>query len=173
MEITVSTGVIFKIKKAPAMAFQAVVKQWDKAAPKAPVTYIESKDRNEENPSDPDYIQAKRDYEERRNTALFDAAILFCTEIESVPEGINKPEDDDWLEDLKILGIAPGAGKRERYLSWVKYYAAPDDTDLVSLNVAISRVNGVSEGDVSAAMAAFKSAQRGRIDTELSPERAD
>jgi hypothetical protein len=147
------------------MAFQAVVKQWDRLAPKAPVTYIEAKERNEENPSDPDYIQVKRDYEERRNAALFDAAILFCTEIESVPEGINKPEDNDWLEDLKILGIAPGAGKRERYLSWVK-------SDLVSLNVAISRINGVSEGDVSAAMAAFKSAQGRGTDTELSPERA-
>ena len=171
--VKTSTGTVFKVKKAPAMTFQAVARQWEARAPKVPTVFIEAKGRTEENPSDPDYLKAKEKHEENRNIALFDAAILLCTEIDTLPEGMESPENEGWLEDLKILGIAPGPGKRERYLAWVKYYAAPDESDMMDLNIAISRRNGVNEGDVTAAMAAFKSASGRREDRELSPERTD
>ncbi len=172
MEITVSTGVKFKVKKAPSMAFQAVARQWEMKAPKVPVVLIEAKGRKEENPSDPDYVKALKKFEEDKGLGLFDAAILLCTEVVSIPENMEASDKEDWLENLKLIGICPGNGKRERYLSWVKYYAAPMDEDMVLLNNSIARENGVSEGDVSAAMAALKSAQERAADRDLSPERA-
>jgi hypothetical protein len=91
------------------MAFQTIVRQWKAKEPKVPVTFIADKERNEENPADPDYQVAKKEYEESRTLALFDAAILLCTQVESIPEGVDTPEDEGWLEDLTILGISPGS----------------------------------------------------------------
>lgn len=173
MEIKTSTGVIFKVKKVPSRAFQDVVKKWRGKEPQVPVVYIESKGKEEPNPADPDYIEQKKRYEQDMSLALIDAAILLCTEIVSIPEGVEKPEDSGWLENLEILGIAPSEGKRERYLAWVKYYAAPHDEDMLQINTAIFRQNGVSEGDVTAAMAEFKSTQARGTDRDVSSERAN
>ncbi|MDD5702382.1 MAG: hypothetical protein PHU23_10085, partial [Dehalococcoidales bacterium] len=132
--VTTSKGVVFRVKKSPPVVFRAVVQQWAERAPKAPVILSMEKDREEENPADPAYLEAKARHEEGCNMALMDAAILLCTAVENVPDDVNRPEDTDWLEDLEIMGIAPGPGKRERYLAWVKYYAAPDESDMVILS---------------------------------------
>ncbi len=173
MEITVSTGVKFNVKKAPAMAFRAVVKAWDARAPKVPTLFIEDKGRREENPNDPDYLKAVEKFQEDKGIALFDAAILLCTEVRFVPENIETYEGGEWLENLKLIGISPGNEKRDKYLAWVKYYAATNEDDMMLLNKSIARSNWVSEGDIPAAIAGFKSSQERATDRDISPERAD
>jgi flagella basal body P-ring formation protein FlgA len=128
----------------------------------------DKKGRMEDNPNDPEYAKALAEYQTQSNLALLDAAILLCTDIESIPEGIDKPEDSNWSDNLWLaginvdqLGIAEGSKKRQRYLAWVKFYAAANDDDIIVMNREISRANGVSEGDVTAAMAAYKSNSRG------------
>lgn len=159
-EITVSTGVVFKIKKAPSLAFQTIVGNLKQNEPKVPVCENPNKGRREENPNDPDYLKAKSEYDNKANLALMDAAIILCTEIKSIPEGFEKPEDKDWFEILSIIGITPEQlgldNKRKRYLAWVKFHAASDD-DMFLISKEIVRLNGVSEGDVTAVMAAYKS----------------
>jgi hypothetical protein len=166
--LKVSTGVVFKIKKAPSMAFQTLVKNLKINEPKVPRYMNDKKGREEDNPNDPEYAKALAEYQTQSNMALLDAAILLCTDIESIPEGIDKPEDSNWSDNLWLaginvdqLGIAEGSKKRQRYLAWVKFYAAANDDDIIAMNREISRANGVSEGDVTAAMAAYKSNARG------------
>ena len=160
-EITVSTGVVLKIKKAPSLAFQTIVGNLKQNEPKVPVCENPNKGRKEENPNDPDYLKAKSEYDNKANLALLDAAIILCTEIKFIPDGFEKPEDSDWYDSLSIIGITEdqlGAdNKKKRYLAWVKYFAASMDDDLVLINKEIARLNGVSEGDVTAVMAAYKS----------------
>jgi hypothetical protein len=160
-KITVSTGVVLKIRKAPSLAFQTLVANLKQNEPKIPKMLREEKGRTEENPNDPDYIKAKEEYTNRTNLALIDAAIVLCTDIDSIPEGFEKPEGSDWYDSLSIIGITEDQlgtdNKKRRYLAWVKYFAAPMDEDLVLINKEIARLNGVSEGDVTAVMAAYKS----------------
>jgi len=160
-EITVSTGVVFKVKKAPSLAFQTIVSNLKQNEPKVPIWENPDKGRKEENPNDPDYIKAITEYNNKTNLALLDAAIVLCTEIKSIPEGFEKPEDQTWFEDLVIIGITIEqlGAKKKRYLAWVKYHAAPMDEDIVLINKEIARLNGVSEGDVTAVMAAYKSSE--------------
>jgi hypothetical protein len=169
--LKVSTGVIFKIKRAPSMAFQTLVKNLKRNEPKMPRFMNDAKGRMEDNPNDPDYAKAMAEYQTQSDLALLDAAILLCTDIVTIPEGTDKPEDTEWSDNLWLaginvdqLGIAEGSKKRQRYLAWVKFYAAATDEDIVAINREISRVNGVSEGDVTAAMAAYKSDARGGTD---------
>jgi hypothetical protein len=160
-KITVSTGVVFKIKKAPSLAFQTIVANLKKNEPKVPILENKNKGRKEENPNDPDYLKAITEYDNKTNLALLDAAIILCTEIDSLPEGFEKPEDPAWFENMAVAGISIEQlgidHKRQRYLSWVKFHAAPMDEDILAFNKEIARLNGVSEGDVTAAMAAYKS----------------
>jgi hypothetical protein len=167
-KLTTSTGVIFKIKKAPSMAFQTLVKNLKANEPKIPRYMNDKKGRMEDNPNDPEYAKALAEYQTQSDLALLDAAILLCTDLESIPDGVDKPEDIGWSENLWLaginvdqLGIADNSKKRQRYLAWVKFYAAATDEDIMAMNREISRVNGVSEGDVTAAMAAYKSDARG------------
>lgn len=162
-EIIVSTGVVLRIKKAPSLAFQTIVSNLKQEEPKVPVLDNPNKGRKEENPNDPNYLEEVKQYNSKTNLALLDAAIVLCTEIKSIPEGFEKPDGVNWFEDLSIIGITVEQlgikHKKKRYLAWVKYHAAPMDEDIVLINKEIARLNGVSEGDVTAVMAAYKSTQ--------------
>jgi hypothetical protein len=72
--------------------------------PKPPIVMIEDKGREEENPSDPDYLYALERVDIERSLAATDAMILFGVELideEGNPTGV--PEDGEWLDKLKFL----------------------------------------------------------------------
>lgn len=66
--------------------------------PKVPVVYIEAKDREEENPNDPAYMEAVERANMERGNAVLDAIITFGVEL---VDGV--PEDDSWLRKLQML----------------------------------------------------------------------
>lgn len=66
--------------------------------PKVPVVYIEAKDREEENPNDPAYLEAVERANTERGNAVLDAIITFGVEL---VDGV--PEDDSWLRKLQML----------------------------------------------------------------------
>jgi hypothetical protein len=157
-KITVSTGVVFKIKKAPSLVFQSLASEFKRNEPKIPVLENVGKGRKEENPNDPDYLKAKEEYDNKTNLALLDAALVVCTELDTLPADMELPDGPNWVENLLAAGMNLDLStKRKRYLAWVKFFAAPMDEDILAFNKEIARLNGVSEGDVTAAMAASKS----------------
>lgn len=94
--VTLSTGVSVRLRPVSSSLVEemkGVIKM-----PPVPVVWIEAKEREEENPNDPRYIEAVQDVEMRRADAIFDALSTFGVEL---IDGL--PKDDTWLKKLKLL----------------------------------------------------------------------
>lgn len=95
-EVTLSTGVCVCLHPVSSSLVEEM-----KAAipmPPVPVVYIEAKDREEENPNDPRYIDAVEEVNRKRGDAILDALLIFGVEL---VEGL--PEDKTWLKKLRLL----------------------------------------------------------------------
>ena len=66
--------------------------------PEPPMVYIEAKDREEPNPSDPEYIKQLEENERKRNVAAFDIMAMFGIELVG-----GLPSDDSWIKKLKMM----------------------------------------------------------------------
>lgn len=94
--VTLSTGVVVELHPVSSSLVEEM-----KAAiemPPVPVVWIEEKEREEENPNDPRYIEAVEEVQRKRADSIFDALCTFGVEL---VDGL--PEDDVWLKKLKLL----------------------------------------------------------------------
>lgn len=94
--VTLSTGVVVRLKPVSS----SLVEEMKGAIkmPPVPVVYIEAKEREEENPNDPRYIDEVEDVNRRRADAIFDALCTFGVEL---VDGL--PEDTMWIKKLRFL----------------------------------------------------------------------
>lgn len=118
--------------------------------------------RDEPNPNDPDYIAALDRFQNDQIFRVANVVMLMGTKLESVPEGVDKPEDEDWIEMLETLGITvPHATKHQRYLSWLRLYALRANDEVTAIIGNVVRLSGVTEVEVQRAASAFRgTAQR-------------
>jgi len=152
--VTLSTGVVLKIKPFPRTFIFAVTGRIKK--PKPPLVFIESKGREEENPDDPDYQEALEKWAVDVANAGNDVALLRGCEIESIPEGLPGPDSKEWKNEMEVYGLPMIKNPVARYLSWLKAIAAPLERDIILLLGEIGRLTGVSEADVEDAVALFR-----------------
>ncbi len=164
-KLTLSTGVVFKIMDIPLFAFDKIKENMERERPKVPVVYIEAKDREEANPNDPDYIAAIDAFERKQSEKLIDMIIVLGTELDQVPEGFPKDDDESWTSKLKLLGFDIPEDKDERYLTWIKLCAMRTREDYESLLIACSRSAGVTEEDVAEAAASFRDSKKRAADS--------
>ena len=94
--VTLSTGVRAILTPVASTLIQDVMSEVPD--PPVPMWMNPEKEREEENPLDPEYIRAMREAEKKRSDAALDAVILFGVEL---PDGI--PEDNRWLKNLQYL----------------------------------------------------------------------
>ncbi len=153
--VELSTGVKLKIRPVPRHFLYEVSRRF--VMPKPPVYFNEAKGREEENPGHPDYAAALDKYLGDVATAGTDAALLFGTEIEHIPEGFLGPDDKGFIEQMEILGLERLDNKKARYLYWVKSIAAPLGDDINGLLEELGRLTGVAESDTEDAVARFRS----------------
>ena len=148
--ITLSTGVVLRGKQAPPLALVSVLAAFPR--PKPPVYMNKQMGREMENPDDPDYIEQVRSWQMESSSATLNALIMYGTELVSKPKRMPGPEDDDWLDEYRLLGlpIYP-SNKYWRYLIWIKVKAATADTDLNLVKEVVGRLSGVPESKVKAA----------------------
>ena len=175
---TLRSGVVLSLRKvAPVMlqrALEALV------APEVPKVYIEDKETYEENPSDPDYLEAFRTYQIKRGTLMQEVSLAKGTEIKSLPEGVVGPDDDAWIADVEFLGIniTNKDSKVARHLQWL-YFQLVDIEELQALVLSAQAYNGlVSEEYVLKEMYFFRHPEkRGELntsdDTEAPTDRRD
>lgn len=165
-KIELSTGVVLKITGAPLHAMDAVRRSLEAQRPQVPKTYIEAKAREVRNPDDPDYQAALLRFEDAVAQKVYDAAVMLGTEIESVPDGMERPEADGWVAMVADIGIGEEIPERPRprYLAWVKWVAAPTVEDNATLINAVERKMGVTEEGVAEAAALFRSRTERRAD---------
>jgi len=95
-EFTLSTGVVVKLQPVSASLIEDIrnaIKM-----PPVPTVWIEAKDREEENPNDPRYVEAVQETESKRAVATLDALVTFGVELVN-----GLPENDSWIKKLKRL----------------------------------------------------------------------
>ena len=103
--ITLSTGAEVEILKAPTMVLQEIQKQAQSGKPKVPKVWIEDKGREEENPNDPDYLDAMKDWLGQAGLKGIEVSLIFGTKIKSLPGNIPVLESNEWQDDLKYMGL--------------------------------------------------------------------
>lgn len=155
-----STGVRVRLNPVSTSLVEEV--QRSVPMPDVPVVYIEAKDREEENPNDPQYIKDVEEATDKRGDAVFDALCMFGIEL---VDGL--PEDDLWLKKLRYLekrGIMDLSGfnlKDEFDLEFLyKRYVAVAGADLRM----ISGLHGFNPLEVARSRAIFLGDEAGDTD---------
>ena len=149
-EVTLSSGVVLRIKQAPPLTLIKVMAHFQR--PKPPVYFNKTMGREVENPDDPDYLESVQAYKTQSSNAMLDALIILGTELVAVPKGFPKPEKDDWLEEYRLLGLPVlSENKIWRYLTWLTFKAITNEKDLDLIQKAVGRKSGVPESAVKSA----------------------
>ena len=165
--VTLSTGVTVMPTTVSRLLIADAVKRVKR--PKPPTIYIESKGRHEENETDPEYIEAVEQYEADMADILFNLLILRGMKVVHVPESVPSLESEEWIEDLKFLGIEVPQSPRARFVAWVKYIAAPEEEDLTFLANKLRGTVGVPDAEVSSAADGFQSDETPSTDNGTAP----
>jgi hypothetical protein len=126
--------------------------------PEVPMWHNPDKDRDEPNPSDPDYLSALEDANRERGIAAIDTMALFGIDISALPT------DDAWLKKLQYM--------EKRNLIDLTDYDLEDEQErefvfkrFIAVNNIILKkimaVSGISEEEVAAAEASFRGNEEG------------
>lgn len=158
-----SRGIVFKLRKVPALIANDAVKRI--VDPKPPIWHDPDKDRDEINPNDPVYLEAKARAQGEREDLMTRIYMTMGAEVVTLPKGIESPESEVWAEELTEFGLVVPESGRARYYAWLKWYALTDD-DLKAFIAAILRYGGATlEGDVVKAAATFRANGAGTTDS--------
>jgi len=154
--LTLQSGVVLRLKPiSPGLLRRAAAKIPELEVPRV---YLDEKQREEENPNDPRYLQALGERSEKQALAQMDVAILYGTTVESIPEGGLNSESDwaqPFIED-EIISEDDLGSPRKRYLNWMLYYALRG-SDEARLFARIIALCGLTEAEVAEVMASFRS----------------
>ena len=139
--ITLSTGARAKIHSVSASLVDQVSARVKD--PEVPMWFNEKKDREEPNPSDPNYLRALDDVSRERGLAAMDALIMFGVELVDP-----MPEDDLWIRKLALVGIKiDPEDELEKEFMYKKYIAVgAEDVTLVTDKSGMS-AEAVAEAD--------------------------
>lgn len=142
--------------------------------PEIPMIYIEEDDRHEANPNHPAYQKALLDRANDIGMRIIEATLSIGTELVSVPEGLAKPEDDSWLRRAKIARHEFNQDDtEERYLAWLRFYAAEIQEDLNRINSIPLQLAGIQEVEVEKAIDTFRGGEERGADNGVSGEVSD
>lgn len=151
---TLSSGVVVRHKKVPPMILAKIESKF--VEPPVPSVYDEQSDRYIPNPDDPNYERELNQFRMDKGNAMLDAMMALGTELVSLPEGLPKPDDEDWIENLAYLGVEVPKLAIGRWLAWVKYVAATDTSDIQELAKHGSQALGITEAEVADSIARFQ-----------------
>lgn len=165
-EVELKNGVRLKLRAVPPLLVRKAVSKIVRPVP--PRVLIEDKGREEENPNDPDYQKALEEYGQKTFDAGANVMLALGVKVLSVPEGLCQPKDDQWVQELAAAGFEPDVSTDPaRRLSWISYYAITSEEDVIRIVLGVSRLTGVGESEVAAAMESFRSGEVRGSDNEL------
>lgn len=170
-QIRLSNGVVLRLKPIPPFVLERALAAIPE--PKPPLWTNPEKGREEENPLDPDYLEARDRHAAARIMAISNVAMAVGTEIDSLPEGFPPPESAEWAEDLSAVGIeVPERPAKARYVAWLRYKALERPEDISTITGLPLLLGGISEEEVGQAMAGFRRDEAGGVDPDA-PTRRD
>ncbi len=143
--------------------------------PQPPMAHVVEKERDEPNPSDPDYMAAHQRWTAETSIRLLRALVTSLTTLEDVPEGMDGPESEEFSDMLEGVGLKLGRSPKLRYVQWVFYVALTEQKDIIDLGVVLMRQSGAREEDVAEAQALFRRGEERDSNNGASPggNRAD
>jgi len=164
-ELTLSTGITLKLKPVP----QAVIRRAASKVPRPvpPKFFVPDKDREEENPDDPDYLRAVDEWTAQQALAVQKVVYLMGTEPAMIPDGAEGPQGQGWPEVPLYLGIISEEELENpylRYIAWLETYAARTEKDQLDLLTLPIQLAGITEQEVMNAITSFRSRARGGAD---------
>ncbi len=160
-EIELQNGIVLKTKPVSEITLRVVVTRIP--LPKVPIEKFgkEGEEVEEPWPESPEYKQDLHDAMVRRNHALAHACQVVGTECLSVPEGYYEPEDDGWLDLLRVAGaeLDPSELKTpmDRYAAWLDHHAITGFFDLNKITQAVLMLSAIMEEEVWEAIRFFRS----------------
>lgn len=159
-ETELSNGIVVRFKPVPPLALQEATRAIK--PPTVPVTFVEAKGREEENPNDPDYLAAVEQHQIEQSMVAIRTLLLLGVEPVSVPDTVPPIESDEWMTPLRLVGVPVGNvdDRWERKLAWLQYVALERRPDLDACIVGAMRASGVTEADVAMLLANFRSRTR-------------
>ncbi len=167
--VTLANGVVIRCKPVSVMTLRYASTSVPR--PKPPVIRNKDKDRDEEWEGDPAYQQALMDWENKVGDTGTNVMLLLGTEIESVPDNVEKVGDDGWVELLQATGMDVNVSSEPaRYLSWLRFYAITTPQDLLMITANIAEKSGVLDKDVQASLESFRGGADGGTDLENKTE---
>ncbi len=164
-ELTLSNGIVLSLRPIPPGIIERAIARLEK--PKVPKITLKDKGVEEENPNDPEYLDAVAIRERKVIETSTDVMFLVGTVIKSIPDGLCGPDDDGWLdaEMMGYLGVeAEMKTKYDRYLSWLHLYGLACQEDVLVVLSAVTKMAGLGEEDVQAAVSRFRSRKTRRTD---------
>lgn len=165
---TCENGVVLKFKPFSIFRVMAVLEKFKD--PPIPKEWDEERQVWDENPWKKEYLDAKEEVASQRGMATIDAILAFGTEIVSIPDDVEKPEDTNWVEEMQVVGVELNlANATARRLNWLKMVAV-GSTDLTGVLRAGSSVLPISQEGVGNAMAGFRSDEVGSANLADSTE---
>lgn len=171
---TTKSGVMLKLKRVPPLLVDDARRNLvEPRVPKVPnLDKDEEGSVEEDNPSDPDYVEALSKYQSALSDLTSGIYLTRGTEpyLQSGPSegqpstnGIPNWESSEWsadIEDIAQIKI-PAVGRR-RYWCWLKYIVLDDINDFGDLLKAVMRMSGITmEEDVAKAADSFRSDEEG------------
>src|SRR5688500_18852501 len=153
-------GIIFNIRKIPPLLMHDV--QESLKPPKPPKVRDDDKETWEENPDDPEYLEAMAAYNTARGESMNALLLVRGTSVAHLPDVYSAdgqgPEDTAWIEDLQetfpALNIPDS--KRRRYYLWLRYVALTDMQEFMALVKKVGSKNGMTfESEVVQAVESF------------------
>lgn len=174
---TLSTGVRVRLLPVSALLIQSAMSRIKD--PPVPIVKDEEQGREYDNPSDPAYLEALAQASLDRGYARLNTIILWGVELID-----DMPEDDTWLEKLKLmdkqriidLSDFDFENPLEKEFAYKKFIAIGDKLDSNGANVDLTLISNrgmVSEEAIEQASDSFQSDTEQRTDQERVPEKSE
>ena len=164
--VTLTNGIVIQTKPLSQDAIRRVIGKIEK--PKIPMVFIESRDREEENPNDPDYLEALQEYNNQVLLRVYKVMLVLGTSCHTVSAGHFKPEDDEWIQLLEVAGVSVEyTNQFDRYHEWLVLYACTTQFDYNHLTSVLYRRVGIMEQEVIDAITFFQRNENGGAAGEL------
>lgn len=174
--IELESGVVLRFKHVSPLAIRAAAMRIPQ--PQPPMVDNPDRGRPEQNPNDPEYLKALIQWQRDQTDASLGIGIIQGTEIESVPDGMYRPEADEWIDELNDMFAAlPGNAEpivirkepaSARYLDWMRFYALRSEVDIFRLTQILTSGLVLTEKEVADAAASFRRRIGGFADSDLS-----
>ena len=151
IEFTLENGATLKISKPSAMLLASVMTDVEKEnpIPVAPKVYMEDKQREEDNPNDPEFKAKMAVWNANAVVRMFKALCASSLSIKELGDAFD-PDGEDFADYLDALELEVEKGKTTRFLQWLNTYALVQ-SESKQLNTWMMTLAGVTEGDVAEA----------------------